>query len=158
MMSMYARAAAHGLAALERGVCSMVQLPKLGEWTVANEPVLEYRAGSSERAALQQALRETSDCTEEVPIVIGDECVFDGEPRYQVMPHDHSKKIAKYYYASEKTIKRAIDVAVAAQQRWDRVPLSERVAVWERAAAAMAGEQRQRRSDCGFCNWSQLGD
>lgn len=120
-----------------------VQLPALGEWRVANEPVLEYRGGSAERAALACALQQTAACTEDVPIVIGDECIREGEPRFQPMPHDHQKKIAKFYYASEKTIKRAIEVATAAQARWDRVPLPERVAIWERAAAAMAGQQRQ---------------
>jgi 1-pyrroline-5-carboxylate dehydrogenase len=61
-----------------------------------------------------------------------------------VMPHDHSKKIAKYYYASEKTIQKAIDVSIKAQEKWDRTPLDERARMWQCAAEMMAGEHRQR--------------
>lgn len=42
------------------------------------------------------------------------------------MPHDHNKKVAKFYYADEKLIKKAIDVAVEAQQKWDKTPMQER--------------------------------
>ncbi|XP_041973700.1 delta-1-pyrroline-5-carboxylate dehydrogenase, mitochondrial [Aricia agestis] len=130
--------------ALERCASSVVELPKLPEFGVANEPVLGYRAGSQERAALAEELKRTAAVTEEVPIVIGDETIRDGEPRYQVMPHDHSRKIAKFYYASEKTIKKAIEVSSEAQRRWDRTPLEERVRIWQKAADMMAGEHRQK--------------
>lgn len=129
---------------LERCFASVVELPNLQDFGVQNEPVLGYREGSSERTTLREELKRTAAVTEEVPIVIGDENIRDGEPRFQVMPHDHSKKIAKFYYASEKTIGKAIDVTVEAQVRWDRTPLQERVRIWERAADLMAGEYRQK--------------
>ncbi|KOB74701.1 Pyrroline-5-carboxylate dehydrogenase [Operophtera brumata] len=129
---------------LERSLSSIVKLPKFTDHSVKNEPVLGYRAGSAERAELEAELRRIAAVTEEVPIVIGNENIKDGEPRYQVMPHDHSKKIAKFYYASEKTIKKAIKVSVEAQRRWDRTPLEERIGVWQRAADMMAGAHRQR--------------
>lgn len=129
---------------LERSLSSIVEVPKLKDFNVMNEPVLAYRAGSAERAELTAELQRTAAVTEEVPIVIGGEHIKDGEPRYQVMPHDHSKKLAKFYYASEKTIKKAIDVSVEAQRRWDRTPITERIHVWQRAADMMAGEHRQR--------------
>ncbi|XP_023942739.1 delta-1-pyrroline-5-carboxylate dehydrogenase, mitochondrial [Bicyclus anynana] len=129
---------------LERCASSVVELPKFDDFDVKNEPVLGYRAGSSERAELQSELERTAAVTEEVPIVIGDQNIKEGEPQYQVMPHDHGRKLAKYYYAGEKTIQKAIQVSVEAQRRWDRTPLEERVRVWHRAADLMAGEHRQR--------------
>lgn len=129
---------------LERGLASIVELPKLKDFGVQNEPVLAYRAGSHERGELADELKRTSAVTEEVPIVIGDQNIKDGEPKFQVMPHNHGRKIAKYYYASEKTIQKAISVSVEAQARWDRTPYEERVRIWERAADLMAGEHRQR--------------
>lgn len=137
-------ACGRGGRALERSLASIVDVPKFKEFGVVNEPVLGYRAGSAERAELQAELQRVAAVTEEVPIVVGGEAIRDGEPRYQVMPHDHSKKLAKFYYASEKTIKKAIEVSVSAQRRWDRTPLPERVAVWQRAADLMAGAHRQR--------------
>lgn len=129
--------------AARRAVCSVVQPPVLDDFGVANEPVLGYRAGSCERAALCAELARVEALTEEVPIVVGGEYIRDGEPRYQVMPHDHSKKIAKFYYASEKTIQKAIDVSVEAQKCWDRTPLEERVRIWSCAAELMATTYRQ---------------
>ncbi|CAH2253965.1 delta-1-pyrroline-5-carboxylate dehydrogenase, mitochondrial [Pararge aegeria] len=129
---------------LERCASSVVELPKLEDFDVKNEPVLGYRAGSRERTELVNELKRTAAVTEEVPIVIGDESIKEGEPLYQVMPHDHGRKIAKYYYAGEKTIQKAIQVSVEAQRRWDRTPLEERVRIWHRAADLMAGAHRQR--------------
>ncbi|CAG4928066.1 unnamed protein product [Colias eurytheme] len=129
---------------LERYASSVVELPKFQDFGVQNEPVLGYRAGSQERNALVSELKRTAAVTEEVPIVIGDETIKEGEPKFQVMPHDHGRKIAKYYYASEKTIQKAIQVSAEAQKRWDRTPLDKRVEIWQRAADLMAGEHRQR--------------
>lgn len=42
------------------------------------------------------------------------------------MPHDHHKKIAKFYYADTNIVKKAIEAATKAQKEWDRVPISER--------------------------------
>lgn len=136
--------ALRGARPLERSASSIVELPKFQDFGVQNEPVLGYRKGSQERRELAEELKRSAAATEDVPIVIGDELIKDGETRYQVMPHDHSKKIAKFYYASEKTIKKAIDVSVEAQQRWDRTSLEERVSIWNKAADLMAGAHRQR--------------
>ncbi|XP_013187980.1 delta-1-pyrroline-5-carboxylate dehydrogenase, mitochondrial [Amyelois transitella] len=128
---------------LERAYSSVVELPRLPDFGVRNEPILEYRAGSVERCALACELQRAMCMTEEVPIVIGDECIRDGEPRYQVMPHCHGRRIAKYYYASEKTIQKAIDTAVKAQVVWDRTPFEVRIEIFSRAAEMMACQYRQ---------------
>ncbi|XP_045506369.1 delta-1-pyrroline-5-carboxylate dehydrogenase, mitochondrial [Colias croceus] len=144
MLSAICTRTAHSARSLERYASSVVELPKFQDFGVQNEPVLGYRAGSQERNALVSELKRTAAVTEEVPIVIGDETIKEGEPKFQVMPHDHGRKIAKYYYASEKTIQKAIQVSAEAQKRWDRTPLDKRVEIWQRAADLMAGEHRQR--------------
>ncbi|XP_021199208.2 delta-1-pyrroline-5-carboxylate dehydrogenase, mitochondrial [Helicoverpa armigera] len=143
MLSVWTRTTRAGRV-LERSLSSIVELPKFQDFGVQNEPVLEYREGSGERAALAAELKQTAAVTEEVPIVIGGESIREGEPRFQVMPHNHSKKIAKFYYASEKTIQKAIKVSVDAQARWDRTPLQERIRIWQNAAELMAGAHRQK--------------
>lgn len=37
---------------------------------------------------------------------------------------------------------KAVGVATAAQKQWDRTPMSERLAMWHRAADLMAGKYR----------------
>lgn len=127
-----------------RAATSLVRLPKLKDFGVRNEPIKSYLAGSPERQMLISELTQVCSITEEVPIVIGDEYIMEGEPLYQVAPHCHSRRLAKYYHAGEATIARAIDVCVKAQLRWDRTPMEERLAIWDRAADLMAGVYRQK--------------
>lgn len=134
--------AARGALKAERAYSSVVELPQLCDFGVANEPVRSYLPGSTDRVELQAALNKLAG-PEEVPIVIGDECIRDGEPKYQPMPHNHECKIAKFYYASDVTIKKAIDVAVKAQITWDRTPIERRVEIFQKAADMMVGPYRQ---------------
>lgn len=99
---------------------------KLPDFPIKNEPILAYLKNSKERAELEAALKKTASTVEEVPIIIGDKEYKTEDVRYQVMPHDHKHKIAKFYYASADLLRKAIDVAVEAQKKWDRVPLARR--------------------------------
>lgn len=124
-------------------VKSVIEWPKVPELKLYNEPVLEYRKGSAERKQLEKKLQEVSSTCEDIPIVIGNEEFRTNSVRCQVMPHDHSKNIAAFYYADQPLIQKAISVAVDAQKKWDRVPFDERIRIWNRAADLMAGEYRQ---------------
>lgn len=42
-----------------------------------NEPTLTYKKGSEERKALEEALKEMSEQTFEVPVVIGKERIYN---------------------------------------------------------------------------------
>jgi 1-pyrroline-5-carboxylate dehydrogenase len=115
---------------------------KLPDFGVKNEPVLEYLKGSSERKELEEALACTASKIEDVPIVIGDKEFRTKDVKHQVMPHNHKKQIAKFYYADAKLINEAIKNATETQKKWDRVPIAERLDIWERAACLMAGPYR----------------
>ncbi|KAJ1522580.1 hypothetical protein ONE63_001765 [Megalurothrips usitatus] len=121
---------------------SLVSVEKVPNLKVQNEPILGYLPGSKERKDLEKALQETASKVEDVPIVIGEEEIRTKNVQYQVMPHDHSKKIAQYYYATPDLIKKAIDTATEAQKKWDRVPMQERIKIWMRAADLMADKYR----------------
>lgn len=122
---------------------SVVQLPNVPDIKLYNEPILAYRKESNERTQLVVKLQEMSNSCEDVPIVIGDEEIRTKNVRQQVMPHNHSKSIASFYWADQKLIEKAIKVAIDAQKKWDRVPFDERIRIWNRAADLMAGEYRQ---------------
>lgn len=57
---------------------------KVQEFDLRNEPVLEYLPGSQERKDLEKALKEASNETKEVPIVIGDKEYKTSDVQYQV--------------------------------------------------------------------------
>ncbi|KAM8708228.1 hypothetical protein ACLKA7_015234 [Drosophila subpalustris] len=126
-----------------RSLGSVVHDPNLQDFNVVNEPILTYCKNSEERKALQQALKATTSKCEEVPIVIGGKEYKTDQVMHQVMPHDHQHKLAKFYYADKKLLENAIKTAVEVQPKWDRVSLSERLKIWERAADLMAGKYRQ---------------
>ncbi|XP_043593012.1 delta-1-pyrroline-5-carboxylate dehydrogenase, mitochondrial isoform X2 [Bombus pyrosoma] len=84
-----------------------------------------------------------SDC-EEVPLVIGNEEIKTDLCRYQVMPHNHKAKVAKYHWATPDLVKKAIDVAVKAQREWEKCPFEQRLEIWLRAADLMATKYRQQ--------------
>jgi len=125
-----------------RCICSSVPETKIDEFSLKNEPILCYLPGSEERKCLESALKKMSGECKEVPIIIGGKEFTTKDVRYQVMPHDHSKKIAKFYYATPDLVKKAIETSVKAQQEWDAVPLSERIKIWLKAAEMMACDYR----------------
>jgi len=98
--------------------------------------------GSNERKELEKALKEVSSKTEDVPIIIGGQEYRTKDVRYQVMPHDHQKKIAQFYYATPDLVKKAIEVATETQKKWDAVPLAEKIKIWMKAADMMASKYR----------------
>lgn len=127
----------------ERSVSSVVPDLNLPNLTLVNEPILGYAKGSKERTELEAALKTTAAKCEDIPIVIGEEEIRTNDVRCQVMPHDHAKNVAAFYYADKKLIQKAINTAVEAQKKWDRTTLEERLRIWNRAADLMAGEYRQ---------------
>lgn len=120
----------------------MVPDVKLPEYPLVNEPVLTYKKGSKERKELEAALKKTASAVEDVPIIIGSEEFRTNNVRHQVMPHNHSQKIAQFYWADKKLVEKAIKTATETQVKWDRTPISERVKIWQKAADLMAGPYR----------------
>uniref|UniRef100_A0A0N5AWL2 Multifunctional fusion protein n=1 Tax=Syphacia muris TaxID=451379 RepID=A0A0N5AWL2_9BILA len=109
-----------------------------------NEPVLQYKKGSEERIALENALTELSGQTIDVPIVIGKEKIYNKQEGKQFMPTDHHKILARYTNATAKNISDAILAAREAREKWDRKPLLERAEILLRAADLLAGKYRMK--------------
>lgn len=106
-----------------RCIASVIRRPCYDDFDVQNEPVLGeydgnedigrewlshgsvlpagYLGGSKERADLEIALDKISSTCEDVPIVIGTSEIRTKNVQYQVMPHNHKQKIAKFYYADK---------------------------------------------------------
>lgn len=114
------------------------------EFTVANEPMLSYLPGSKERQALQDALNELKDTCTEVPIVVGGKEIRTSEARYHTAPFDHSKKVAKYYWASKETIQDAINVSLKVREEWEAKPLNDKVKLFLRAADLVSSKYRYK--------------
>ncbi|XP_050178694.1 delta-1-pyrroline-5-carboxylate dehydrogenase, mitochondrial [Myiozetetes cayanensis] len=109
---------------------------------VTNEPILEFKPGSPERAALQKALADLKGKTEDIPCVIGGEEVWTPTVRYQLSPFNHAHKVAKFCYASKELINKAINAALAVRKEWDLKPVQDRAQIFLKAADMLSGPRR----------------
>ncbi|KYO24565.1 delta-1-pyrroline-5-carboxylate dehydrogenase, mitochondrial [Alligator mississippiensis] len=109
---------------------------------VANEPILEFKLGSLERAALQKTLNDLKGKTEAIPCVVGGQEVWTSDVRYQLSPYNHAHKVAKYCYADKDLINKAINAAVAVRREWDLRPIEDRAQIFFKAADLLSGPRR----------------
>ncbi|CAI4221499.1 unnamed protein product [Auanema sp. JU1783] len=112
--------------------------------SMTNEPILEYKKGSTERLALEKELTAMSKTTVDVPLRIGDKKIFNNLERNQVMPSDHASVLARYTYATSEQIQEAIAVCLEKRAAWERVPLKERAEILLKAADLCAGKYRMK--------------
>uniref|UniRef100_A0A672GPF1 Multifunctional fusion protein n=1 Tax=Salarias fasciatus TaxID=181472 RepID=A0A672GPF1_SALFA len=105
-------------------------------------PILSFKDGSSERRELIQALDRLKGQTEDIPCVVGDEHVWTSDIRYQLCPFNHSHKVAKFCYADQELINRAILASVAARRDWDLTPVEDRAQILFKAADVISGPKR----------------
>nr|CAD7570639.1 unnamed protein product [Timema californicum] len=90
----------------------------------------EYLKESKERKELKVALRETADKCEDIPIIIGGKEFRTNNIRYQTMPHNHKKKIAKFYYATPSVCKWSVLPGQTNGKEPTIHPLDESSHVW----------------------------
>jgi 1-pyrroline-5-carboxylate dehydrogenase len=110
----------------------------------SNEPVLDYAPGSPERAELRRELAEQTAHPLPLPLVIGGEHVETGKSSPLTAPHRHSLLLGVRAEGDVAEVERAIAAALRAKPAWAATPLDERAAIFERAAALLAGPWRQR--------------
>ncbi|XP_055946938.1 delta-1-pyrroline-5-carboxylate dehydrogenase, mitochondrial-like isoform X1 [Argiope bruennichi] len=115
---------------------------KIEDFQVKNEPVYQYLKDSKERKELFDAVAKYQNTCTEIPIIIGDKEIYSGDAKYQVMPFDHGKKLAKYYWANSDMIKKAIFESLAVREQWEKTPLSDRIKLFLKAADLVSGKYR----------------
>lgn len=125
-----------------RCASSLIQNYDFESFVAANEHMPSYGPDSPERKQLYEALNKYKDKTTDIPIVIGDEEFRTKDVRYQVMPFDHQKKTAKFYYATPDIIQKAIDNSLKARKQWELTPLEKRAEIFMTAAEMISKQKR----------------
>ncbi|TMW41154.1 hypothetical protein DOY81_013766 [Sarcophaga bullata] len=105
---------------------SVVPIQKFEKLDFKNEPILEYKASSQELTNLEKSLEKYKANVEDIPIVIGGKEIKTNKEYYQVIPYDHNRRIAKYYYADQNIINQAIKNALETKEKWDNNAYQER--------------------------------
>lgn len=115
------------------------ELPK-----AVNEPVLEYRPGSPEKAALKAAIKALKSQEIQVPMHIGGQEVITYERVRIHPPHDIQHTLGYYYKGTADHVKQAIDAAMQAKPMWENMAWQDRAAIFLKAADLLAGPYRAK--------------
>ena len=107
-----------------------------------NEPVLSYAPNSPERRELVAELEKMSSQQIEIPLIIGGKEIRTGNTGKVVMPHDHNHVLATYHMAGENEVKMAIEAAVEARKKWEKIPWIERASIALRVAELISKKYR----------------
>jgi 1-pyrroline-5-carboxylate dehydrogenase len=107
-----------------------------------NEPVLSHAPGSKERGELEKALQELRSREYEIMPVIGGKRVKTGRIAECREPHDLSHRLATWHKGGSAEAAQAIDAALEAQPMWAAMDFDDRAAIFNRAAALLAGPRR----------------
>jgi 1-pyrroline-5-carboxylate dehydrogenase len=108
----------------------------------ANETVLGYAPGSTERKTLLTELQKQSNQVVHIPLIIGGEERTTRETGQCVCPHNHQHILAEYHNAGEQEVRFAIDAALKAKADWQQMPWDDRAAIFLKAAELISTKYR----------------
>jgi len=110
----------------------------------ANELILFYLPGSSERILLEKEIDDQLNSRVDIPLIIGGKEIRTGKTGKVVMPTDHSHVLATYHMAGEKEVKMAIDASLEAKEKWMNLAWMERAAIMIRTAELISKVYRYK--------------
>lgn len=124
---------------MSQGMYHVPHVPK-----AVNEVVLEYRPGSSERAAVKAAIHELKSKEIEIPMVIGGKQVRTDERIAIHPPHQIKHLLGHYYLGKAEHVTQAIDAALEARPKWQSLSWDNRAAIFLKAADLISGPYRAK--------------
>lgn len=108
----------------------------------ANEPVLNYAAGSREKTILKKTLAELKKETADIPMYIGSREVRTGKKTAIYPPHETGHVLGYFHEGNEKHVQQAIDAALAAKATWADTSWENRANIFLKAADLIATKYR----------------
>lgn len=108
----------------------------------ANEPVLSYAPGSTERMALKKTLAELKKKETDIPMYIGGRAVRTGKKIAIHPPHEIAHTLGYFHAGDEKHIHQAIDAALKAKEAWAAMSWENRAHIFLKAADLLATKYR----------------
>ena len=108
----------------------------------ANEPVLNYAPGSSERDLLKKKLKELKSAEVDIPMYIGNEEVRTGKKVAIHPPHEKNHVLGYFHAGDASHVNKAIDAALAAKEKWANMSWENRANIFLKAADLLATKYR----------------
>lgn len=120
----------------------MYHVPHVPE--AVNEPTLEYRPGSSERAAVKTAIKELKSQVIDIPMIIGGKEIRTDVKISIHPPHELKHTLGHYYMGGAEHVTLAIDSALEARLKWQSLNWDSRAAIFLKAADLVSGPYRAK--------------
>src|SRR5262245_34361192 len=109
-----------------------------------NEPVRTYAPGSTERAALENRVKELAGERAELTMTVGGQRRMGAGERVDVVqPHNHRHVLGQLGTATDDDVAEAIAAARRAAPGWRELSFDDRAAIFLKAADLLAGPWRQ---------------
>ena len=112
--------------------------------TAVNEPVRPYVPGSAEAESLLNTYRSMMHEMADIPMTIGGKDVFTDAKEEIRPPHQREHLLGHFRRGQAEHVTQAIDAALAAREKWSRMPWESRAAIFLKAADLLAGPFRDR--------------
>ena len=109
-----------------------------------NEPVKAYAPGSEERKELKKMLNKLRSEEAVIPMTIGGKPITSEKKVRIFPPHEIKHTLGYYYQGDENHVKMAIDAAMAAKDKWSKMPWQHRAAIFLKAADLLSGPYRSK--------------
>jgi len=107
-----------------------------------NEPVLSYAPGSAEKKRLKEVLAELKATKLDVPMYIGADEVRTGKKLPLNPPHEHQHVLGYYHEGDVNHVKKAINAALRAKDKWTAMSWENRANIFIKAADLLATKYR----------------
>jgi 1-pyrroline-5-carboxylate dehydrogenase len=109
-----------------------------------NEPVRTYAPGSAEVESLIAKYKEMWNQKMEVPMIIGGKEVKTDTHKKLESPQDHQHDLGFYHFGNSSHVDMAIDAALAAKKKWNKLGWEQRAAIFLKMADLIAGPYRDK--------------
>jgi len=109
-----------------------------------NEPVKSYAPNSPERIELLATYAKMYQEQVDIPVYIGGEELRTGNTVKIYPPHDHHHCVGQYHTADSALVKKAVEKALEAREKWAITPWQDRAAIFLKAADLLAGPFRAK--------------
>lgn len=111
---------------------------------VKNEPVLNYTAGSKERAEVKEEIKILKTVEKDIFMIIDGARILTKNKKRIHPPHEIKHTLGYYYKGGKEHVKMAIDASQKAKESWENMPWQERACIFLKAADLLAGPYRAK--------------
>jgi 1-pyrroline-5-carboxylate dehydrogenase len=108
----------------------------------ANEPVLSYAPGSTEKLALKQALASLKKKTLDIPMYINGKAVRTGKKVAIHPPHEIKHVLGHFHMGTKQHVEQAINAGLKVRENWSNMSWEARAHIFLKAADLLATKYR----------------